>query len=73
MVITTTELKMNLGKYLEQAATEDIYISKKGKIIAKISAPYKNKLDIVNELYGSIPDSVTLDEAKEERRKFHAG
>ena len=51
-----------------------IFISRKEeKIIAKISAPYKNKLDIVNELYGSIPDSVTLEEAKEERRKFHAG
>ena len=69
MSITATELKSNLGKYLDQAATEDIYISKNGKIIAKITSPYKNKLDIVKELYGSIPNTVTLEEAQKERLK----
>ena len=67
MSITATELKSNLGKYLDQAATEDIYISKNGKIIAKITSPYKNKLDIVKELYGSIPNTVTLEDAQKER------
>ena len=52
-----------------QAATEDIYISKNGKIIAKITSPYKNKLDIVKELYGSIPNTVTLEDAQKERLK----
>ena len=69
MSITATELKSNLGKYLDQAATEDIYISKNGKIIAKITYPYKNKLDIVKELYGSIPNTVTLEDAQKERLK----
>ena len=69
MSITATELKSNLGKYLDQAATEDIYISKNGKIIAKITSPYKNKLDIGKELYGSIPNTVTLEDAQKERRK----
>lgn len=69
MSITATELKSNLGKYLDQAATEDIYISKNGKIIAKITSPYKNKLEIVKELYGSIPNTVTLEDAQKERLK----
>ena len=69
MSITATELKSNLGKYLDQAATEDIYISKNGKIIAKNTSPYKNKLDIVKELYGSIPNTVTLEDAQKERLK----
>ena len=69
MSITATELKSNLGKYLDQAATEDIYISKNGKIIAKITSPYKNKLDIVKEIYGSIPNTVTLEDAQKERLK----
>ena len=69
MSITATELKSNLWKYLDQAATEDIYISKNGKIIAKITSPYKNKLDIVKELYGSIPNTVTLEDAQKERLK----
>ncbi len=31
MIITATELKMNLGKYLMLAETEDIFITKKRK------------------------------------------
>ena len=32
MSITATELKNNLGKYLLLSATEDIYITKNGKV-----------------------------------------
>ncbi|MDY5699569.1 MAG: type II toxin-antitoxin system prevent-host-death family antitoxin, partial [Lachnospiraceae bacterium] len=31
MSITATELKINLGKYLMLAKTEDIYITRNGK------------------------------------------
>ena len=34
MSITATELKNNLGKYLLLSATEDIYITKNGKVVA---------------------------------------
>ncbi len=67
MSITATELKANLGKYLLMAATEDVYITRNGKTIAKLTSPYQNKLDIVDDLYGSIPADITLEEAREER------
>lgn len=67
MSITATELKANLGKYLLLAATEDVFITRNGKTIAKLTSPYQNKLDIVDSLYGSIPADVTLEEAREER------
>ncbi len=67
MTITATELKANLGKYLILAATEDVFITRNGKTIAKLTSPYQNKLDIVDSLYGSIPADVTLEEAREER------
>ena len=35
MSITATELKSNLGKYLLLAATEDIFITRNGKVVAK--------------------------------------
>lgn len=35
MSITATELKVNLGKYLMLAETEDIYITRNGKDYAK--------------------------------------
>ena len=34
MSITATEFKMNLGKYLLLSQTEDIYITKNGKVVA---------------------------------------
>lgn len=67
MTITATELKNNLGKYLILAATEDIFITKNGKTIAKLTSPYQNKLDTVDALFGSIPDTITLEEARKEQ------
>ena len=67
MTITATELKNNLGKYLILAATEDIFITKNGKTIAKLTSPYQNKLDTVDALFGSIPDTITFEEARKEQ------
>ncbi len=67
MSITATELKSNLGKYLIMAATEDIYITKNGKVVAKLTSPYQEKMDLVESLYGSVPATVTLEESREER------
>ena len=67
MSITATELKLNLGKYLLLAAKEDIYITKNGTTIAKLVSPYQNKLNLVDELFGSVPDNFTLEESREER------
>ena len=67
MSITATELKTNLSKYLMLAATEDIYITRNGKIVAKLTSPYKDKIDIVNALYGSLPNDITEEEARDER------
>ncbi len=41
--ITATEFKNNIGKYLVLAAREDIFITKNGKTIAKLTAPYQQK------------------------------
>lgn len=35
MSVTATELKNNLEKYLELSATEDVFITQNGKVIAK--------------------------------------
>ena len=67
MSITATELKLNLGKYLLLAATQDIYITRNGKTIAKLVSPYQDRVDTVDALFGSVPDTMTLEEAREER------
>ena len=67
MSITATELKLNLGKYLLLAATQDIYITRNGKTIAKLVSPYQDRVDTVDALFGSVPDTMTLEDAREER------
>ena len=66
MSITASELKMNLGKYLLLSATEDIFITKNGKIIAKLTNPFQDRVDLVESLVGVLKDDITLEEAKEE-------
>ncbi len=67
MSITATELKENLSKYLLLSEKEDVYITKNGKVIAKLTSPFKDKLSIVESLRGVVPDTVSLDELKAER------
>ncbi len=67
MSITATELKMNLGKYLLLAATEDVFITKNGKTVAKLSNPNQDKVNTAKALFGVLPQDITLEEAKRER------
>lgn len=67
MSITATELKLNLGKYLLLAETEDIYITRNGKVIAKLSNPFQDRVDMAKSLFGILPPDVTLEESREER------
>ena len=67
MSITATELKMNLAKYLLLAATQDIYVTKNGKVVAKLTSPYQDKLSTAESLIGILSDDISLEEAKEER------
>lgn len=67
MSITATELKLNLSKYLLLAETEDIYITKNGKIIAKLSNPFQERVEMAKSLFGIIPNDISLADSKEER------
>lgn len=67
MSITATELKANLSKYLLLSATEDIFITKNGKVVAKLTNPFQERVDIAKSLFGIIPSDITLEEAREER------
>lgn len=71
MLITATEFKTNIGKYLMLAAKEDIIITKNGKRIAKLSDAAEDKTDIVKSLIGILPNSISESEAREERLSKH--
>ena len=67
MSVTATELKANLSKYLLLAAREDVYITQYGKVIAKLTNPFQDRIVIAESLFGSLPQTMTLEEAKAER------
>ena len=64
MSITATEFKANLSKYLLMAATEDILITQYGKVVAKLTNPFQNRTAIAESLFGILPQTTTLDEAR---------
>ena len=59
MVITATELKMNLGRYLSEVSNEEVTISKNGKPIAKL-VPYKEYVS--DSLVGILNDEELPDD-----------
>ena len=66
--ITATEFKMNLGRYLEQVLTEDIWITKNGKTVAKLTNPNVSAVDsIAGILKERIPDDIDRDSLRKER------
>lgn len=67
MSITATELKENLSKYLHLAESEDIFITKNGKVVAKLTSPFQTRVDTAKSLFGVVPDKITLEDAKAER------
>lgn len=67
MSITATELKQNLGKYLLLSAREDIFITKNGKVVAKLTNPNQNRVETARSLFGILPEDASLEDAKAER------
>ena len=69
MSITATELKTNLSKYLLLDSTEDVYITQYGKIVAKLTNPFQNRVEIAESLFGILPQTMTMEEVQNERLK----
>lgn len=67
MIITATEFKNNLGKYLQMAAAQDIFITKNGTSIARLTSPSMDKLAALDSLVGIAESESPLD--KDEIRK----
>jgi len=76
MQITLSDLKVNVGKYVDLADTEDIIITKYGKPAAKIirfdKEPWymkkiPEKITSVESLFGTIPNDIDLDDVRMER------
>jgi len=76
MLIALSDLKVNVGKYVDLADTEDVIITKYGKPAAKIIRYNKepwylkklpDKITSVDNLFGTLPDDIDLDDVRTER------
>ncbi len=67
MSITATELKQNLSKYLLMAEKEDVFITRNGKVVAKLTNPYQDRVAMAKSLFGIIPRDMTAEQVHKER------
>ena len=68
MQITATEFKLNLGKYLKLVNLEDIWITKNGKMIAKLINPNISSVDYISGvLAGKVSEDINRHSLREER------
>ena len=76
MQIALSDLKVNVGKYVDLADTEDVVITKYGKPAAKIIRYNKEpwyvkklpeKITSIESLFGTIPNDIDLDDVRMER------
>ena len=73
MQVTATEFKMNLGKYLELVHTEDIWVTKNGKMVAKLVNPNVSSVDQISGiLAGKVPEDIDRHSIREERISGYA-
>ena len=68
MVVTATEFKTNFGKYLDLLLSEDIYITRNGKTVAKMVNPNVRAADTLSGLLaGKLPEDFDAKALREER------
>lgn len=67
MLITVAELEKDIDKYLKLSTTEDIYITRNGKVISMLTNPFRDRAQLAESLFGILPADVSLEEAQEER------
>lgn len=74
MVITATEFRTNFGKYLDMvSANEEVYITKNGKMIAKVVNPNISAVDALSGiLAGKLPEDFDMNMMRKERLTKYA-
>lgn len=68
MIVPATEFKSNFGHYLKIVEKEDVFITKNGKTVARMSNPRTSAVDRLSGiLKGRIPEDADRHQVKEAR------
>jgi prevent-host-death family protein len=75
MIVTATEFKTNIGKYLKMDNEEDILITRNGRNVAKLINAQDNSIASLQTLRGIIKGTdLSLKDVREQRQeKYHEG
>lgn len=69
MIVTSTELKTHFGRYLNVLGDEDIYVTKNGKTVARLTS---ENISHVNQIRGILQgEPVDKKDIRGERLKRH--
>lgn len=71
MDVTVAEFKADIDQYLELAGEEEIVITKDGKSFVKMAPVSGGFAEYLVSLQGILPETVTVEEAHEERMARH--
>ncbi len=71
MEVTVDEFRSEIDRYLELAGEEEIVLTRDGKRIARIAPEPESLSAVIRSLRGSLPQTATLEEAREERLAKH--
>lgn len=73
VVVTATEFKTNLSKYLNKLLSEDIFITQDGKMVAKMVNPNVSAVESISGLLsGKLPDDFDAKMLREGRLERYA-
>ena len=67
MIVTATEFKKNFGKYLELVASEEVFITRNGKTIAKVIDPQVSAVASLRGILKGAPENLDRDGIREAR------
>ncbi len=66
--ITATEFKVNFGHYLDLVPTEDIWVTRNGKVVARLVNPNVSAVDSISGiLKGKVSKTIDRYSLREER------
>ncbi len=75
MIVSVAEFKTEIDHYLELVGEEEIVITRNGKRFAMLSSSPESvsddKVALIHSLIGTLPSTVTIEEARAERLAKH--
>ena len=71
MIVSSTEVQNNFGKYLDLASRQEIVITKNGTAVARLIGTGVQKKSLAEQLRGIIPSDVDEKSIKAEKMSRH--